>query len=367
MTDIIPVLLFSGPQLDIKWSTKRNGFRNGIVPAGVRLNTLANWANDITVKRGKIHFHKSILYTESYNTATSANTWRFQFHTSPSLSAVRARCVVSPVDDPVAGTVDPRLTWTTTLVGGGSTTQDSMYHNEQKSGSTVVPDEMAVIEQVWDSISANSTYRAVLAQEDTLRIISATVWEEPAGGLAINDSRIIDPTPFYNLGPIYDADANDLVSKITTMWKRQRTVHITWCSPDDTYKTQNSTTWKNVVDGSTSGRSATSAGFTAYPNYCGSYESVNSGASTEGIPVTIWAYLKTDNASNAAQVRFVDSTGTLGTLTSTSTTGEWQSSNVTWTATTAATTEKIDIQVSTATGGGDTASVIAAGMYQYDA
>jgi len=360
------VIPFPWPQLDGGTQTLSAGFRSGIVPSGWGMRGLIGNANIAAVMRQKVLFRKSIKSGVTLDPSTATNTWRFQFHTGPNGDTVRMRAVLAPAPIPGVGTINPVMTWTLTEVGVGDTAQDSIYHNHQVSGSTVNPDDFRYVRQTW-SINADTTYRAQLNVDSSLRILGCTVWEMPAVTKLSTDVGIIDPTPYLEGEPIYDADANEIVSKIVTMWKGMGDQYVAWCRDADTFITQNSTTWKNVVDGGTSGWSATTPGFTVHHNYHGAYEGYNSGSSTEDIPVTLWAFLKTDDAAKAANVRFVDSSGTIGTLSSTSTTGEWQSSDVTWTADASVSTEKIDIEVSSTGSPAGTASVIAAGMYRHEA
>lgn len=363
------VLLFPWPpQYDGGAYTLNNGFRNGVAPPGQKMRGVcATYANAVGVQRQKILFKKSIRYTEAYNTVTAADTWRCQFHTSPNIKDVEVLMVLGRIDhNPVGGgALNSRVRWTTTPSGGGPTNQDYIYHYNYNSASAViVPDDMISRRQRW-GLSGDTTYTAQLRQEDKLRVLSATIFEVPKTAVLSTDTNIIDPSPYYETGPIYDAAANEFQTVLTKLWKTMGTHHFAWCADADTGQTVTSATFTNLIDGTTTAYGANTQGFITWPNYHGSLETVDSGANTEGIPVTIYAWLQT-MAGGTAECRFVDGTGTIGTLTSTSTSGEWVSSNVVWTVDTTATTEKIDVSFRNTVGTKQT-TCFAAGMYEYEA
>lgn len=344
--------------------TLNNGLRNGVIPPGDKLRAaLVALANRVGVQRQKILFQKSIRYTEAYDTATAADTWRFQFHTSPNCATVRVVMVVGHGNFDAAVVVrDPKVVWTTTIVGGASTAQDAIYHSESDgTTSVVVPDGMRVITQDW-LVTADTKYRAQMNQTDQLRVLSASVHEIPRTVVISNETNIIDPSPYAERSQIYDSDAAEFQSLVTKFWKTMGTHQFAFCVDSTTGQTVTGTTWENLIDGATGGIGVATKGFQTWPNYHGSLDGVT--ATTEDIPVTIYAYMQTDNAANQAEVRFVDKDGVIGTLTSTSTTGEWVTSDVVWTATTAATSVKVDVEHRNV-GVTDTTTVMAAGMYEY--
>lgn len=363
----MPIITFQRPFADGGAFTLNNGFRNGAAPSGHKIRrVLADRVNTIGTQRQKIPFCKSIRAAQSYNGVAAATTWRFQWHTSPNCTRMGMKAVIAPIFDAAAVTPDPIITWKTTIVGGASANQESIYHLGPENGTAaVVPDDQNEITQYWD-VTADTTYRAELTQEDEFRILTCTVWEIPAVQANTADTNIVDPAPYHELGAIYDSDAAELQTVVTKLWKTMGAHYFSWCVDADGGKTVASATWTNVVDASTAGISATSQGFHAWPNYHGSLDGFDSGASTEDIPVSIYAYLKTSNAASAAQCRFVDAAGTIGTLSSTSTTGEWVTSDVVWTASTAATAVKIDVEFNNVSGV-DTSTCLAAGMYEYEA
>src|SRR3990167_6939389 len=105
------------------------GFRNGVVPPASALRWIGDLLNQVVVQRQKILFKKSIRYGESFNSNTAADTWRFQFLASPNLGSVRARYILGPVEESAGSPTSHVAFWTTTLIGGGSTTQASIYLN----------------------------------------------------------------------------------------------------------------------------------------------------------------------------------------------------------------------------------------------
>lgn len=343
--------------------TLNNGFRNGVAPSAEKIRAVfSKFANRIGVQRQKVLFQKSIRYTEAYDTATAADTWRFQFHTSPNVAIVRVVMVVAQGNfDTSVVTRDPKVIWTTTIVGGASTAQAALYHAEANNMSAVVPDNMKVITQDW-LVNADTKYRAQMEQTDQLRVLSVSAHEIPRTVVISNETNVIDPAPYYDLAPIYDADVAEIQSLTTKWWKTMGTHHFAFCVDSTTGQTATGTTWANLIDGATGGIGVATKGFQTWPNYHGSLDGVT--ATTEDIPVTIYAYMQTDNAANQAEVRFVDKDGVIGTLTSTSTTGEWVTSDVVWTATTAATSVKVDVEHRNV-GVTDTTTVMAAGMYEY--
>ena len=375
------ILLPGLPPLFGKYALEA-GFRNGIVPPGPHLTAMVHYANHILAQRCKIlgrfvtgpSTGTTTTYPDAYDSSAAVTTWYLRFHTSPAASAVVARHILIPTDAPATGGGGPTAPnslgyWTTTPDGGGDTVQASMYQTTRvTAASNIVPDQWGgIVDQIWSTISADTSYQAKLTVQDQFRPIGCVIFEVPR--IALNtatDTYAVDLSKFHAGAPIYDRDTADLLATLTRMWKRGGSNFFNWGCPSTTAARGGltTTTATNILDGTTGAWAADSAGFQCDPQFHGSIETYNSGTNRETVPVHCWAVFKSSSGAQTATVVFRDQNATIATLTTTSTTAAYVTSSTTWVAPSNA-TMKMDVMASCS--GGATVSLYACGMYQYEA
>jgi hypothetical protein len=206
-------------------------------------------------------------------------------------------------------------------------------------------------------ITGDTAYQLVLSQYQHARIRFVTAHELPRYTLLSTAAGFSDPTPVYQGGSILAATQADLLAMIRAMARRQGQQFVAHSTPTSTPLTMTGTTYKNIVDGTTSGYSATAQGTYTWPAYQGSRSASGS------IPVEVYAYLKTTGAASTAYLKLVDSAGDIVELSTASTTGVWVTGTGTWSTSNAS---RLVQALSKNTGGGTT-SVWAWGMYPYEA
>ena len=353
--------------ITINWPTFRigrnileRGFRNGVTPPAKEIASMANYVNSMLANRTKILFHKQIAEADAYDTITQATTWRFQGRTSPNGTQVRARMLIAP--SAVTGQSQPQGKWT---VNG--TDQTTFYSMQKIAATPSTPNDWYVLDDIWTGISGNTQLRCELTLTDRLKVLSATVYEVPRATLDTATDVAIDSQKFVFSGPIYDRDVLDIITDSRALFKQGGPNHFTWSVAATTANTTTSTSYVNVLDSSTSAWAAASPGWVTWPKYHGYIHTVSGDAET--IPITFWAYLKTSNAAQAVTCILVDQNNGTGapiaTLTSTSTTGEYQSTTANW-AFNSTNSMKLDAMFKIA-GGAATASIYQCGVYEYEA
>lgn len=338
------------------------GMRNGVVPPGEKIRrSLAGHFNDILAKRKRTLFRCSIDSSDWFTGTSATNTLRTEFHSQPIKTSIRARYVFAPAPSHVT---TPSLYWSIAEVGGATTSSSIVYPNDRKN-SGIVPDDYTVVDHPLFAATADKQYRLTCVQDDASALVSCVVYEQCNNFLdTTTHANSVDIKPYAEGRQIYDANVAALFARLTTAWKLGGSHFFAWSSHDGTPKTVTSTTYTNPWGG-TSWASG-SAGFAAPSQYAHAYDTDTGsyGASDNLIPVRCYAYLKTDSGGTA-YAKFLDTNGQIAELSSTSTTGEWVSTEVDWAG---GHTDllKVDAHIKNGTAAKQT-SLYAAGMYSYEA
>lgn len=348
-----------------------SGFRNGVVPPGPRLRSVAHMSNTLLAHRQKVLFRKGIApgpsgtYPDAFNAIASATTYRTRFHTSPGASDWMCRYILIPVDNSAINADVPRARWTITPDGGGAVNQAYIYANSRvAAGSSIHQGQWWEINQPFTGMAADTSYEAYLTQEDQLRIIACTIHEIPRVALdTSSDTYAVDATKFGANSPIYDRDALDLFSAQTRMYKRQGTNFFNYTVGSTTARTTTSTADVNILSLATGAWSTDTPGWVCDPIGHGAIETYNSGTNRETVPVHCWAYVSITGGATAT-ITFRDQNATIATLTTTSASVVLLSSSTTWVAPSNA-TMKVEVEMKTSSGA-QTCSVWAAGMYHFE-
>lgn len=343
--------------------------RNGVMPSATHINQYLTQFTAVANRRMKQHFSKSIAYSRATSTTSPLVTWRFQSHTSPNCPGLRARMVFAPnKEGPTTfSTLDPTLYWTTTKVGGGSKQHPTLNPMRQDVTGTVAPDDYWTLEQDWTDLDGsgaigNTTFRAECTIDDAAALIACSIYEMPRTQLSLASMKAVNAQGLPAVkqgGLILDVNAASWMARQDTMWDRQAPPIFHWSVDAGVALTGSGTTPTNPLDSSTAWASTT-AGFNYRNKDRGSRYSNN-------IPVVFWCYgTRTGGGGGGTgTVSFVDSTGTIGTITLNGASGTPGWFTNTGNLDASLTTSKIDIQVNGSVGGVSW-DIYAAGIYEYN-
>lgn len=334
--------------------------RNQVIPDGLKMAGLAGDANMLAGRRLKRHFEKWIRPEDAYSAAGSRRTWITRSYTSLNLKALKARVLLVPAANGFSAS--PYYQWAVDVGGAGAVNQVERY----VPGSSAVVgtfdlddifvDEVTLTDDgtpAGAAIAGDKEIDLSLTVVDGARVIGATVYEVPLDQLD-TDVHTACRTDRYGVGAaILTAGLDDPVETAWALYKRNGAPLIGWCTDDGAPVTQNSATYKNVLDGTTTGWAATAAGFPILPRY--RHRQV-----TTGVNVVFWVRAKTD-AGSTGRVRFVGSGGTIATITGIGTTEAFHSVQATIDGT--LDDDLIIVECSDSTP--NTVSVYAAGAYEW--
>lgn len=337
---------FAGPPPVFGLNPHHLGARNGVEVPAPSLRTMYLVANELASKLTRHVFSWDGSIADSADPAGTEDTLRFRFRSSPGATKLRTMFTFISAGAGVAVGDSPRVYWTVNGAAG-----DPVY-------APFVADALNGPQIYADiTITPDTAYQMVLSQVAHARIRNVQVWEAPLATVANNAAGYCDPTPIYTGAPILAATHADLLAMIRGMARRQGQQFVAHSTPTSTPLTMTGTTYKNIVDGTTAGYSATAQGTYTWPAYQGSR------SSTGVIPVEVYAYMKTTGAASTAYLKLVDSAGDIVELSTASTTGVWVTGTGNWTTSNAS---RLVQALSKNTGGG-TSSIWAWGMYPYEA
>lgn len=333
--------------------------RNGIGPPGwLTREYAADYLNRLAAARLKVPFVKHAPHGRvTAASDTSVNTWRFAFHSSPVAAELQIRMVLAPTG---VGATEASATWTseTGLTGSGTTVVHTAVRSRVEAASRDVPSDWYEA-TARCTISADTSYRFTLAIDDGAYVISATAYELPRTFLdTTTDTNCVDPRPFVDGQPIYDAQAVDFLAALDKLWKRGRAHLGSWCQDATTAETRTSATYANLFNQSVTAYRAydaapSSGGWIVYPQYRDSLDSTN---------VACVGYCYASVAGGGAgNVRFIGASGTLATI-AIAGAATWYSTTFNLSGSTA--TDKVDVFL--AGDGTNAVSVHAAGAFIYE-
>jgi hypothetical protein len=332
--------------------------RNGIGPPGSWTREYAGeYLNQLAAGRLKVPFQKHIPHGRHANASDSpADTWRFAFHSSPLATELTIRMVLAPT---TVATAAASATWTseTGLTGSGTTAVHPAVQSRAAEASKDPPSNWYEA-TARCPISSDTDYRFTLAVDDGAFVISATAYETPRTSLdTATDTLSVDPRPFVDGQPIYDAQAVDFLAALDKQWKRGRAHLGSWCVDAVTAETRTSATYANLWNQSVTAYRAydaapSSPGWIVTPAYRDSLDSTN---------VACVGYCYASQAAATGNVRFVGASGTLATIAITGA-ATWYSTTFNLSGATA--TDKIEVMI--AGSGAAAVSLYAAGAFIYE-
>jgi hypothetical protein len=246
-------------------------FRNGKHPDASAMNQMNEQMNQGMVFRTKEAW--SILgdlgtYGVGIFAPSQSGTrprWRFAFHTGPFHHALVARVVMYPSDTPTStpgySTVKIYSDATeTTLV---STTEFWYGTRHWPSPDSGWPYHK-VIDKFIEGLSADTDYYVVIADVDFARIQSMAVGDLQS----MSDYNGYLPVNFTEQTQILDTDIENLVSAMPSLWKRGGAKVFNWTTNiQSSPATNNTATFKNVLDGTSTAVSASTPGWTLDMRY----------------------------------------------------------------------------------------------------
>lgn len=331
--------------------------RNGLIPDAQLQSGLANVGNQIARWRTKevFRWHGAMGFDPSGVDAlvTSGSTrdrWLFAFHSGPFAKevAVRFLMCMQSTTDPNDDSARLRI-----LTTGGSTVGDGVFHYGSGHGSPNLPSNYAT-GNASVAVSPDTDYTAIISDVNAARIVAATVYE-----------RSLDPdtTNGYITGnyaaqmPIYDTDRSEPMALARSMWTRGGAHLMNWSADvQASPATNNLLTYKNVIDGISTGSDSTTPGFTIDLTYCNRLSQA-----TSGVPVVLKAYGTWGGTGTGGTLRFRNSSGVSHDLTGFTTSGNW----VTATFSLPGTIDKYDLMTASTTGGTNF-SLGAVSLYQLE-
>jgi hypothetical protein len=322
--------------------------RNGQLTDGTSMNRLQSFINKLGARRRHVLAHGGTACTP-FPTLSLIGANRF--HTGPNCAGVEVVMLLGP--STTSSTLGA-LRWT---VGG--VTQDWLYSGGFSSSTG--PNDVSVVRQRFvdgsgDDLASDTAFNASMSVANS-SVIFYIIFEIPRTALdtALHSSAAFGHDVFGHGAPILDRDWSKLQDMLWEMYRRQGPVQFCWSSMALSSPTQTGATWKNVLDGTTTGYGANAAGFWTIP------EKKNRLAGAV-VNVQFWARGLT-NAGAGGRVRFSNSAGVLATITG-FTTGAAQHIEATATLdATIATSDLVIIEHSDSAG--NIMQTDAAGCYEY--
>jgi len=326
--------------------------RNRATVHGLHFAQAAAAVNMCSGRRKKVHAQQWIKPSNMTTSATARTVSRGYLRTSPDVLEVRCRMMVAPTAASL--TVPGTAIWTVNGVAQSTINLPGIVTSKGTDPETWFVVDQVFVDGSGDPLAGNTAMEFSLALDDGARVFGWTVYETQFTELDTASHQAVLVDPFGDGADILDRDLSDLVETMYTLWKQQAGVQIFWSVADATAITQNSTTYKNVLDAATTGWASTAAGFYVHPYKRGTLTSSSD-------PVTLWAIANT--SAGTGNVRFTTSAGTLGTISSIGTT--LQAYTTTADLNSANTSDLVVVEVNN--NAANTTSFYACGMIEYSA
>lgn len=327
--------------------------RNGKYTSGANAALVADMVNMLSGRR--MHMlaaagsHASALFP-------GTGTMRAYIHTSPNIAGVEAIVIVTRKS---TGASHGAFQWTVDSYA------NPVRYVAGGSGAAATPSSLA-FERVRLVIDSSNTNLA----GDTAYSISCNLNAGSTGALECHGMMVYEvtrkqmdsnthtcvPSDVFKAGsPILDRDIEDLTASLWTIYRRQGPTQFNWTDTENSPPTQTGSTWKNILSGSTAGWASTDRGFWTIPYRKGRL--ISSGT----VAVRCWARAAV-NTGSGGRVRFINSAGTIATITGFGTSASVITADATLDAT-ISTSDLVVVEHSDSTG--NTVTTYAAGMYEY--
>lgn len=300
--------------------------RNGLLPHHASALYVAQYSNFVTQYCRKLVFQKVVAMTSPSAISVATTPWRWLCRTgeaSTTPGSLKMRAVATAVapcswsftaDDGVS----PVTSSTVTYVGDYDDTADDV----RSMGVDI-------------DVDPDTEYECYITVTGLAKPpLSLAVFEVHGPAVDTDDDITVDHRAFHHKSPIYDATMQDLVESPHDLWKHngaqllaisRDTGSSGWIRPNASYINMLDPSWGTSV-------SSSSPGFNLRTTYLHPYH-------TTDIAAVLGVYANNDNSAGG-DVALVDSAGTLGTLSSFSTAGEWKTTAVTLTG---GSDQKVDV------------------------
>jgi len=344
-------------------------FRNGKAPdasAFSQLNTQMNQAMLFRTKEalsmmGDLGSAPGIQATSA---AGTRKRWRFAFHTSPYAHALLVRAVMFPPSSNYGNDTYATLKIYSDANESTLISTTEFHYGPGPSGSTSVGGWQyhRIVDKFVEGLSADTDYFALVSDVDYGRVQSIAAADLQS--MTENYDGYL-PTNFTEQSQLLDRYRQNLVTPMPSLWKRGGAKVLGWTTNIQSSPTTNATTtWKNIIDGTSTTVSSSTPGWTVDMRY-------KTRLSQSVVPCVIkvcGSWLDAGSATGG-DVKIMDSGGTaLATITS-----GWSSTTPTWVSTTlnlpASAVDKYDIHSRIGVGGGGAAgtlSIYAVAVFEYE-
>ncbi len=295
---------------------------NGLVPDVRFLNLALRSQNHAMAYRRKTFMTWGDWDNSFAGTTGTSYLWRFRCHTGYGATHIEFMLGMG-LDLNGYGTT-PVTTIDVTIAGGATTT----YTFDYGSDATATADSPSRV--IWMdpkvAVSANTTYEVTISTAQFARPISVCAYEVASD--VVDDSvSYFNETQPNTFTPVYDGLREKLLVGLSNMWKRNGSHLYTWAGDGDGVNpTYNSTTWTNIIDGSTTYGAAipgiilnTDDQLSALCRY------KDSAAQTLSVVMAVHG---STNSGSTGAVRFYDGSTTLASITNISTTPQWYTTTV---------------------------------------
>lgn len=323
--------------------------RNGLLPSHLTPHWVARSCNFVTAHCRKAVFQKQLALASVAGVGNFTRQWRWLCRTGEASTGPGALKLV------VVATGFPLSKWYMEVDDGATQTQsDTVLYTP---GAIDTLDDLGtMIAEV--NVDPDTEYECFIRTEAQSRPLwSAAVFEVHAGAVDTADAIAVDQRKFFNKAPIYDADMQDLVQAPHDLWKHNRSQLLSLARDHGHVGggawTRTANSYVNMLDDGSTTVDASSFGFNLPMEFANPYHTTDVTA--------VFGVFATNANSAGGDVRLEDASGTLGTLSSFSTAGEWKTTTVTLTG---GSDQKVDIQFRG--DGTNELSVEAVSLYLYE-
>lgn len=238
------------------------------------------------------------------STASAATAqWQMYFRTGHGVKEVYVKLLLGPADNEATPTSAPVVT--ATLYNPTTLLSISSFDREigiVDAAITDVPDNYIDTRGTL-TVSDDTAYGLSLTTEHYARIISATVWE--VADIPVDDTIAGAVDPRYGVGdPILDGNALAMSEGQTELLRSNRRHLISWSTYGTSSITNNTSTYKNIIDGSSTTVTVATPGWYIQNQYCNTL-------SRTGVPCVFAVYASA--TLNGGVVQLTDGTNTLTT------------------------------------------------------
>lgn len=300
--------------------------RNGLVPDVALLNQMIRAINHTMAYRRKTFANWGNV--DNADTGLTGTTTRYVFRCHTGYGASHMGFVIGLGRDDHASATLPRVTITTTIAGGASSSV-TVYGGMDDNGTSDSPNEIGEI-RTKIAVQANTTYEVGVQTIDYARCVSFLAYEIAPSEIDGGTDYFVELAPGVGQ-PVIDSVRERVFTALTNLYKRNG-AHLysflgngTGTNPSFT-----GTTWTNIIDGTTTSTGEAAGVYLSDVGGGGPTHAYRlSDGSAPAISAVLAVYGQVTTASNGGEVRFYDNVeGTIATITGITTTLQWHTTTV---------------------------------------